>query len=135
VWTFNPMNRSEKFNIKGNIYNFDGTKMTPFIKPYLHATTEGNIREVHFNFTGNDIDATGDFGIKYDNLKVTLYNKNTGEKQKIFSALGNLLVKKDTKDKYKEERIKTVIRNQDRSFFNFFWNCVQQGLKQTLLII
>src|SRR5690606_7397515 len=23
IWTFNPMNRSEKFNIKGNIFNFD----------------------------------------------------------------------------------------------------------------
>lgn len=135
IWTFNPMSRSETFNIKGSIFNFDAKRMTPFVKPYLHVTAEGNIKEVRFNFTGNDINATGDFGIKYDNLKVTLYNKKTGEKQKVASAVGNLFVKSDTKEKYKEERIKTVTRNQDRSFFNFFWNCVQQGLKQTLLII
>src|SRR5690606_27950164 len=135
IWTFNPMNRSEKFNIKGNIYNFDARKMTPFIKPYLHATVEGNMREVHFNFTGNDINATGDFGVKYDDLKVTLYNKDNGKVRKVASTLGNFLVKSNTKDQYKEERIETVVRNQDRSFFNFFWNCVQQGLKQTVLVI
>lgn len=135
IWTFNPINRSEKFNIKGSIFNFDAKKMTPFIKPYLHATAEGNMKEIRFNFTGNDINATGDFGIKYENLKVTLHNKKTGEKQKTLSAIGNLLVKSNTGEKYTEERLKTVVRNQDRSFFNFFWNCVQQGLKQTLLVI
>lgn len=135
IWTFNPMNRSEKFNIKGSIFHFDAKKMTPFIKPYLHATAEGNMKEIRFNFTGNDINATGDFGIKYDNLKVALYNKKTGEKQTTLSAVGNLLVKSNTGEKYKEERLKTVVRNQDRSFFNFFWICVQQGLKQTLLVI
>lgn len=135
VWTFNPMNRSEKFNIKGNIYNFDARKMTPFIKPYLHLTAEGKIKEVHFNFTGNDINATGDFGIRYDDLKLTVYNKETGKVRKVVSTLGNFLVKSNTGDEFKEERIETVARNQDRSFFNFFWNCVQQGLKQTILII
>ena len=135
IWTFNPMNRSEKFNIKGNIYNFDAKKMTPFVKPYLHVTAEGNMREVHFNFTGNDINATGDFGVKYDDLKVTVYNPETGKVRKVVSTLGNFLVKSNTRDEYKEERIETVTRNQDRSFFNFFWNCVQQGLKQTVLVI
>lgn len=135
IWTFNPMNRTEKFNIKGSIFNFDARKMTPFIKPYLHATVEGNMREVRFNFTGNDVNASGDFGVKYDNLKVTLYNKDTGKVRKVMSTLGNFVVKSNTKDQYKEERIETVTRNQDRSFFNFFWNCVLQGLKQTVLVI
>lgn len=134
IWTFNPMNRSEKFNIKGSIFSFDAKRMTPFIKPYIHVTAEGNMKEIRFNFTGNDVNASGDFGIKYDNLKVTLYNEN-GKERKILSAVGNIFVKSNTKDQYKEERIQTVTRNQDRSFFNFFWHCVQQGLKQTLLII
>jgi hypothetical protein len=135
IWTFNPMNRSEKFNIKGSIFNFDAKRMTPFVKPYLHATMEGNMKEVRFNFTGNDINATGDFGVRYDNLKVTLYNADTGKERKILNTVGNLLVKSSTKEKYNEVAIKPVIRNQDRSFFNFFWNCVLQGLKQSLLII
>lgn len=135
VWTFNPMNRSEKFNIKGSIFNFDAKKMTPFVKPYLHVTAEGDMQEVRFNFTGNDLNASGDFGVKYKNLKVTVYNKNTGKERKVLSGIGNVFVKSNTKDNYKEEKIKTVERKQDRSFFNFFWLCVQQGLKQTVLII
>lgn len=135
IWTFNPMNRTEKFNMKGSIYNFDAEKMDPFVKPYLHATATGNLTEVRYNFTGNDISATGDFGIKYDHLKVTLYNKKTGKPRKFISSIGNLAIKSNTKDEYKEVKIKTVERKQDRSFFNFFWLCVQQGLKETILII
>lgn len=135
IWTFNPMNRSEKFNIKGSIFNFDARKMTPFVKPYLHATVEGDMQEVRFNFTGNDINATGDFGIRYEDLKVTLYNKDTGKVRKVLSTVGNFLVRSNTREEYNEVRIETVVRNQDRSFFNFFWNCVQQGLKQTVLVI
>lgn len=101
----------------------------------MHATVEGNMQEVRFNFTGNDLNAAGDFGIKYDDLKVTLYNKDTGKVRKVLSTVGNFLVKSNTRDQYHETRIETVARNQDRSFFNFFWNCIQQGLKQTVLVI
>ena len=135
VWRFNPMNRADRFNIKGNIFSFNAAKMTPFIKPYLHVSTEGNIQEVRFDFNGNDIDAAGTFGIKYENLKVTAYNSKNNKERKILSTVGNILVKSGTKGKFKEEKIETVTRNQDRSFFNFFWLCIQQGLKQTLLII
>lgn len=135
IWTFNPMNRAEKFNIKGSIFNFDAKKMTPFIKPYLHATAVGNMHEVRFNFDGNDINANGKFGVKYENLKVTLYNPETGKERKVLNAIGNLFIKSHTKEKYNEVSLKTVERKQDRSFFNFFWLCVQQGLKQTILAI
>jgi hypothetical protein len=129
------MNRAEAFNISGNIYSFNAAKMTPFIKPYVHFTAEGDIQEVRFNFNGNDINATGDFGIKYKGLKVTVYNEKNNKERKLISAVGNVLVKTKTNDEFKKTRIDTVTRNQQRSFYNFFWHCVQQGLKQTLLVI
>src|SRR5690606_23620491 len=110
VWRFNPMNRTDKFSIKGNIYSFNAAKMTPFIKPYLHASTEGNIQEVRFHFNGNDINAAGTFGIKYDNLKLTAYNSNNNKERKILSTVGNILVKSGTHGKFKEEKIETVTR-------------------------
>lgn len=134
-WSFNPMNRNENFNIKGSISNFDAARMTPFVKPYLHATAEGNVKEVDFNFSGNDHSASGDFGIKYDNLKVTLYNPKTGKTRDILSKIGNLALKSNTRDEFYEVKIKEVERKKDKSFFNFLWLCVQQGLKQTVLII
>lgn len=134
-WSFNPMNRNENFNIKGSISNFDAARMTPFVKPYLHATADGNVKEVDFNFSGNDHSASGDFGIKYDNLKVTLYNPKTGKTRDILSKIGNLALKSNTSDEFYEVKIKEVERKKDKSFFNFLWLCVQQGLKQTVLII
>lgn len=135
VWSFNPMKRSDEFNIKGGIYNFDGSKMDAFIKPYLHASVSGNIQEVKFDFSGNKYQAGGDFGMKYEDLRVKLYHPKTGKERKVLSKLGNIAVKHNTRGRYDETEIKTVSRLQDRSFFNFFWLCVQQGLKQTVLVI
>lgn len=135
VWTFNSMNQNEKFNITGNLRNFDASKMNPFLKPYLHATADGVLNYVHFNFTGNDINANGNFGIKYKNLKMKLYNPETGKERKVLNLIGNLALKSNSRDEIKEVEIETVERKQDRSFFNFLWLCVQQGLKQSVLVI
>lgn len=134
-WSFNPMDYKDRFQIKGNIYNFDAQKMTPFIKPYLHASAEGEINEVEFSFKGDNQTAKGKFGIKYNKLKATIYNPKTNQPKKFISTIGNLALKSNTKEKLNEVIIKTVTRNQEKSFFNFFWLCVQQGLKQTVLII
>lgn len=134
-WTFDPMNRNEQFRIKGSIHDFDAKKMNPFIQPYLHATVEGDIREIRFDFVGNDWQAQGNFGMQYDDLKIALYHSKTGKKRKLLTAIGNLALKNSTGDDFKQTSIKTVERQQDRSFFNFFWLCVQQGLKQTVLVI
>jgi len=134
-WSFNPLNRQDKFNINGSINNFSTERMSPFTRPYLHASVSGLMQEIRFNFNGNNIDAKGTFGLKYENLKVTVYNPKTGKERKTINALGNLLLKSNTKDEFKEVDIKKVERNQDRSFFNFFWLCIEQGLKQTILAI
>jgi len=44
-------------------------------------------------------------------------------------------VKKSSKGEQKEAEIKPIYRKQDRSFFNFFWSCVEQGLIQTIIVL
>lgn len=133
-WTFNPMNTSEKFNIKGSITNLPAKNMDPFLKPYLKVSAEGNLNKVMFNFNGNDIDASGDFGIHYNDLKVNVLRED-GTKRKFLSAIGNAAVKKDSKGEVKNEKVENVERKQDKSFFNFFLACILDGLKKALLII
>lgn len=135
IWTFNPMDRTEKFRMKGSIHYFDAQKMSPFIQPYLHVSAAGKMKEIRFDFIGNDREATGDFGMQYEDLKITLYHPETGKPRKFLTSLGNLALKNNTGDEFKTVELKTVQRKQDRSFFNFFWLCVQQGLKQTILVI
>lgn len=132
-WTFNVLNRSDQFNIQGKITNFPANSMQPFLQPYIKASTQGSISLVTFNFSGNNRSATGTYGMKYEDLKVTIYKKDGEKKKKFLSAVGNMFIRKNTKDEVKTVNIKTVDRVQEKSFFNYLWLCIMQGLKQTVL--
>ena len=132
-WRFNVLDASDGFNIKGTIFQFPADKLKPFTKPYMNASVEGKLNEVYFNFTGNDVRSKGDFAIKYDDIKVTLYQKkNPKKKNKLLSAVGNLFVKNDSDEKVVEAEVE-VERIQEKSFYNFFWRNIGEGLKKTLL--
>ena len=51
-WSFNVLDKSDGFNIKGSILNFDTDQISVFSKPYINATTKGILDKVYFNFTG-----------------------------------------------------------------------------------
>lgn len=132
-WTFNVLNKSDQFNIQGKITNFPANSMQPFLQPYIKASTQGSISLVTFNFSGNNRSAKGTYGMKYEDLRVTIYKKDGEKKKKFLSAVGNMLIRKSTKDEIKTVNIKTVDRVQEKSFFNYLWLCIMQGLKQTVL--
>lgn len=134
-WTFNPLDKTEQFYIKGNMSNYNFQKANSFLKPEMQISVEGDADKIAFNFAGNDIQGMGNFMINYNDLKITAYKKNLQKENHFVGIIANLLVKKSTNGKSKEVEIKTVYRKQDRSFFNFFWNCVLQGLKQTISIL
>ena len=132
-WSFNVLDKNDGFNIKGNILNFNSRKITPFLKPNNNVTTEGILNEVRFNFTGNDNIARGSFGLNYSNLKVTVFKtKKPQEISKLKTAIGNLLIKNDSKNQIKYQTIE-VERIQEKSFYNFFWRCIGEGLKKSVL--
>jgi hypothetical protein len=76
-WRFNPMDKSDGFTIKGRILNFGTGQLAVFTKPYLNAATKGTLYQGYFNFAGNDNQSSGDFVLKYHDLKVKLYQKKT----------------------------------------------------------
>lgn len=127
-WKLNVMDKSDGFNIRGSIKNVDSKRVNAFSKPYINATTEGILNEVYFNFTGNDKNSHGEFAIKYDDFKVTFYQKNNREKKnKFLTAVGNLFVKNDTKGNVKGTEVE-LERIPEKSFYNFFWRNIAEGL-------
>ncbi|MTG96928.1 MULTISPECIES: DUF748 domain-containing protein [Myroides] len=132
-WSFNILNRADKFNIKGTVKNFPATAMQPFLQPYVKASTDGKLELVQFNFSGDAKVATGTFGMKYQNLRVTIYRKDGKAKKKVLSALGNLIIRDNSKGELKTVNIKKVQKVEEKSFFNYLWLCILQGLKQTIL--
>ena len=132
-WSFNVMDKNDGFTIRGSILNFDSKKITPFLKPNNNVTTDGILKEVRFNFTGNDNIARGNFGLNYTDLKVTVFKtKKPQEISKLKTAIGNLLIKNNSKNKMEFHSVE-VERIQEKSFYNFFWRCIGEGLKKSVL--
>jgi len=132
-WKLNVLDKSDGFNIKGSILKFDTRKLVSFSKPYMNIKQEGMFDEVYFNIVGNDINSKGDFALKYRDLKVSIYKKKDPEKKnKLVSAVANLLVKNDSDGKTKNTKVE-VTRIPEKSFYNFFWLNIMEGLKEILI--
>ena len=74
----------------------------------MNVTTNGDLEEIYFTFNGNRDVSNGAFAIRYEDLKVELYKKDGKKKNKLMSAVGNLLAKNDTKGELKEVEVSTA---------------------------
>jgi len=133
-WNFDTANLQDQFTISGYINNLPANDINPFIKPYMNITATGLITSLNFDFKGNNDVMNGKFRIAHKDLKVNVLDKDTKEKKKFLSAVANLVVKKDSK-KFPESVDIQVERSKDRSFFNFYWKGIEDGLKKSLLVI
>ncbi|KFC23558.1 AsmA family protein [Epilithonimonas lactis] len=133
-WNFDTSDLRDNFTIGGYINDLPANDINPFIKPYMNITATGTITSLDYNFKGNNDIMNGKFKITHKDLKVALIDKDTKEKKKFLSGVANLFVKKDSQ-KFPESVDIYVERNKERSFFNFYWKGIEDGLKKTLLII
>ena len=133
-WNFDTADLRDNFTIGGYINNLPADDINPFIKPYMNVTATGTITSLNYNFKGNNDIMNGTFKITHKDLKVAVLDKNTKEKKKFLSAVANLVVKKDSR-KFPESVDIYVERNKERSFFNFYWKGIEDGLKKSLLVI
>jgi hypothetical protein len=132
-WSFNVLDKNDSFHIQGIISNFDVAAISRFSKPYMNASFTGVFHKYRFNFYGNDNISKGNASLDYDDLKVKLYKKKNPEKEaKLKSALANLLVKNDSKEKAKTADVE-LERIQEKSFYNFLWRSIAESLKKILM--
>lgn len=131
-WSFDTANMNDAFAISGNISDLPAAGINPFIEPYLKIRATGNISDLIFNFKGNYKGLNGVLKMKHNSLKVSIL-KETGEKNKLLSAVANVFVRTDS-GKYPESvPVDNVQRDKTKSFFNLFWKGIEEGLKKTLI--
>ena len=132
-WSFNVLDKKDSFHIQGVISNFDIAAIERFSKPYMNTSFTGVFNKYRFNFYGNDDAVKGNASLDYDDLKVKLYKKKNPEKvAKLKSAIVNLIVKNDSKDKVKNADVE-LKRIQEKSFYNFLWRSIAESLKKILI--
>lgn len=131
-WNIDTANLSDAFTIKGNISDLPATSVNTFVEPYLKIQTRGEIQNIAFDFHGNKSELNGTFGMKHKNLNISVL-KATGEKDKLLSAVANILVRTNSKDFAENAIVDDVKRDPSKSFFNLFWKGIEEGLKKTLI--
>lgn len=133
-WIFNIGNPQDYFNIKGSGQNFSATSINKFLTPAFLIKTEGSIDKFYFNYTGNNDMADGDFHIYYNKFKIKILNKDKHE-LKIISWLANLFVKnKPESNGHTKTHTENIERDKTKSFWNYFWSCIQESLSQSLTL-
>ena len=132
-WEFDISNRNDRFNISGNMGRLPAEQMNRFLKPAMNVVAEGEIVNMFFNFSGNDIQATGDMRLQYNDFKVEVLRKDGKRKNKIISALANLIVKNNAMDEKAEYKDITYTRDRIKSFWNYLWNLIKSGALKAFL--
>ena len=131
-WTFNTAAMDDAFTIAGTINDLPATRINPFIEPYLKVRATGYISNIRFDFRGNRNGINGKFFMQHKDLKVSFVNSQ-GEKKKLLSAVVNALVKTNSGKFPESVVVDGVRRDPTKSFFNLFWQGIQEGLKKTLI--
>ena len=130
-WKFDVSDEKDNFIFKANIGSINASRFNQFIEPQINAVLSGTLKKTYFTVSGNEYASNIDMKLNYDDFKVTVFKKDSNEKNKLLSGLANLFIKKTTEredDNFRETSKSGIRRDVSKSFFNFVWLNVREGL-------
>ncbi|SEL01062.1 hypothetical protein SAMN04488008_102616 [Maribacter orientalis] len=133
-WEFNVQDTRNSFVISGGLSNFNTANLNDFLIPNLRTKTTGTIDQLYFTISGDEYAATGDIKMNYEDFKFQVLNKERNGVKKVLSFIGNLFINDGSKadsDGYRHGHISTE-RIKNKSFFNYLWINLQDGLLDVL---
>ncbi|MEO8254025.1 MAG: DUF748 domain-containing protein [Flavobacterium sp.] len=134
-WKFDVHNKSDAFTVNGSVKNLEASLLNPFFTPNLNAIAEGTLEQLYFNFQGNVTASKGEMKMKYQEFNFKILRKDSNKVNKLFTAIGKIFVRKDSKADPKDFRLGQIEAERDntKSFFNYLWINVKSGLISTLI--
>jgi len=133
-WIFDTTNERDVMTALGSVTNFDATKMDQFLSTNLGVNAKGKINALYFTINADNRSSTGDIKMKYHDFKFAILKKDRLGVNKLLSAIGNLFINdgSDTDtDGFRHGKIE-VERDPTKSFFNYLWINVRDGIGSTL---
>lgn len=134
-WQFDTQSETDRFTFSAEINDMPAADINPLTGNNLNVFFDGQISECRFSINGNKYHSIYDFNIKYHDLNVQILNRKKGKTSWLGTKLANLLLKKNSKTKkssFRRNRGK-VTRIQSKSFFNYIWRNVEDGLIHTVI--
>ncbi|MDT0293428.1 hypothetical protein ACFQ3R_12620 [Mesonia ostreae] len=132
-WNFKINDTLDRFRVNGSAYRIPDTSINSFFTPAFNVEAEGGIEQIYYNFSGDKNVASGDLKLNYEKLKFHILKKDRQRKNKILSFIANMMVKNSSERGGVSQNVGQVKRDKTKSFWNYFWSCLQSGLKKIFI--
>jgi len=133
-WSFDPQSQSNDFLASGSLKQFRTENISPFLRTNLGAEVKGTINQMYFTISGNEVESQGDMKMAYDQFEFVVLKKDKLGVNKLLTAIVNIFAKESSKadgDGFRHGDFK-VKRQPDKSFFNYLWLNIKNGLVDTV---
>lgn len=136
-FSFAVHDSSYQQQIKGNLEELDMKHLNDALIPLAFVQVDdGKILGLDFDMTLGQKQAQGQVRLRYEDLKISLLNKNTNTEtidKKIISFLANKF-KLESDNNEEELRVGEVDfeRDEEKSTFNYWWKSLLSGLKSSI---
>lgn len=132
-----PNNKySYQYQVSGNMEPVKITAFNPMLVPNAFVKVEeGQIKQLNFDFKYDNNKSEGSLALQYENLGISLLNKEDGSKKEIKTFLTETFVlQKDnlTEDNSYQEGTISFEREKKKSIFNYWWKSLFSGIKDIL---
>ncbi|WP_276089494.1 hypothetical protein [Pedobacter sp. JY14-1] len=132
--------RDGAFEYSGRLGAIDGRALNRITRPLgMVHIKHADIKSLDFDIRANDHLATGSMDFAYENLAVALLKREEGQerlvRQGLLSILANAMVINPSNPNEEGVFITAPIRHErkpERSFFNFIWRSLFQGIKYSI---
>lgn len=139
TWVFYMANNNGRFDVKGNLGAMDVRDINVISEPMAPARMEkGQLNKFEFDLHGSDHSLKGTVLMLYEDLKVSLLERDKGskelDKKALSSFAANFLIKNSNPSgRNSEPRIGQVEMERDpnRSLFYFIWKTIFLGIQQS----
>lgn len=133
-WKFDSSLENDAFYVTGEVKDFQSESINQFLQSNLRAKAEGDINELYFTISGDAISSSGDMKMKYQDFHFTVLKKNRLGVNKLLTFVGNMLTNDGSKTDASGYRYGEIYaeRETTKSFFNYLWLNVMDGMLDTL---
>lgn len=133
-WDFDYNDKSDAFFLKGVVRDFKSRSVNDFLIPNLRTKAEGDIKELYFTISGDANSSGGDMKMKYEDFRFEVLKKDRLGVNKLLTFIGNIFTNDGSNTDKNGYRYGSINAERDvtKSFFNYLWLNVKDGIINTL---
>jgi len=130
-----PLDGKSQYKAKGSVSQVSFNEFNSMLKTVDLRSEGGQLNYLTFDFNYNDERSQGNLEIDYEDLRISVLNKNKSSTNTVKTILINAIVrsnKNQAKAPIKRMGVIDTERNRQKFLFNFWWISILDGLKSAM---